>query len=310
MVLIRASVGTLAVLGLLDFKLVEKPMTAYFLQYSPRGCNANCVFCAQSHSRGGSDKLGRVTWPVISLETVEKYWKKSFTRICFQTVIKPGFPSEALSVLMTMRSFEPELPISLAVTPIPRHYLVEAKRLGVEMLGVGLDTSTPVLFEEWSKPHSWELYWKFTERAVEIYGEGNVYVHLIMGLGESLRELVEVMKRIYRLGARVALFNYVDERGSPRVNIRYYRLAQLARFILEHELDPDLYINYEKSVVEKDLPISNIVGAFYTSGCPGCNRPFYNESPRGPLYNIPSQRLLLAYYEKLREELRSIGVIL
>ena len=26
---------------------------------------------------------------------------------------------------------------------------------------------------------------------------------------------------------------------------------------------------------------------FVTSGCPSCNRPFYNESPSGPLYNFP-----------------------
>jgi biotin synthase-related radical SAM superfamily protein len=27
--------------------------------------------------------------------------------------------------------------------------------------------------------------------------------------------------------------------------------------------------------------------AFRTSGCPDCNRPFYNEHPGGPLYNYP-----------------------
>jgi biotin synthase len=27
--------------------------------------------------------------------------------------------------------------------------------------------------------------------------------------------------------------------------------------------------------------------AFRTSGCPDCNRPFYNEQPGGPLYNYP-----------------------
>jgi len=26
---------------------------------------------------------------------------------------------------------------------------------------------------------------------------------------------------------------------------------------------------------------------FMTSGCPGCNRPYYNERPSGPLYNYP-----------------------
>jgi biotin synthase len=27
--------------------------------------------------------------------------------------------------------------------------------------------------------------------------------------------------------------------------------------------------------------------AFQTSGCPDCNRPFYNERPGGPLFNFP-----------------------
>ena len=26
---------------------------------------------------------------------------------------------------------------------------------------------------------------------------------------------------------------------------------------------------------------------FQTSGCPDCNRPFYNEQPGGPLFNFP-----------------------
>jgi biotin synthase len=30
---------------------------------------------------------------------------------------------------------------------------------------------------------------------------------------------------------------------------------------------------------------------FVTSGCPGCNRPYYNERPGGPLYNYPRQPL-------------------
>jgi biotin synthase len=26
---------------------------------------------------------------------------------------------------------------------------------------------------------------------------------------------------------------------------------------------------------------------FRTSGCPNCNRPYYNEKPSGPIYNYP-----------------------
>jgi len=106
----------------------------------------------------------------------------------------------------------------------------------------------------------------------------------------------------------VALFAYTDARGVTSVDIKHYRLAQLARYLLENGLDPDQYIDYEKKVVKRELPLNSVLEAFYTSGCPHCNRPFYNEAPRGPLYNIPSQRALRDYLEKLKAELRSVGV--
>jgi len=310
---VRASIGTLAVLGLADVKMAETPTTAYLLLYSPSGCSAGCAYCLQSSKlsrSSGGEKLGRITWLPVDLETIKRSWKRVFTRICLQTVIKPKFADETLKILEAIRSFEPELPFSLATTPVPRVYLEEARELGVDSLGVGLDAATQLLFEEWSKPYSWDLYWRFIGEAVEVFGKGNVYIHLIAGLGESLRELAYAMKRIYGLGGRVALFNYTDVKGVSPVDISYYRLAQLARYLLEHGLDPDIYIDYERRMVKREVPLNSTVEAFYTSGCPSCNRPFYTESPHGPLYNIPSRRLLEAYYKKLREELRGIGVSL
>jgi len=42
---------------------------------------------------------------------------------------------------------------------------------------------------------------------------------------------------------------------------------------------------------------------FQTSGCPGCNRPFYNETPIGPIYNYP-RRLSEVEVEKAFSEVR------
>jgi biotin synthase len=41
---------------------------------------------------------------------------------------------------------------------------------------------------------------------------------------------------------------------------------------------------------------------FRTSGCPNCNRPFYNEKPSGPLYNYPTKPNK-AEIEKIKRQL-------
>jgi biotin synthase len=35
------------------------------------------------------------------------------------------------------------------------------------------------------------------------------------------------------------------------------------------------------AIIESGVP-------FQTSGCPDCNRPYYNEKPSGPIYNYPT----------------------
>jgi biotin synthase-related radical SAM superfamily protein len=37
------------------------------------------------------------------------------------------------------------------------------------------------------------------------------------------------------------------------------------------------------------VQIVNSGKPFQTTGCPDCNRPFYNEKPSGPVYNYPRE---------------------
>jgi hypothetical protein len=41
--------------------------------------------------------------------------------------------------------------------------------------------------------------------------------------------------------------------------------------------------------------------ALQTSGCPGCNRPYYNEQPGGPLYNYPRPLTPIEIQQAMRE---------
>ncbi|KSW12129.1 hypothetical protein CF15_05010 [Pyrodictium occultum] len=312
--LVRASIGTLAVLGLERIPLAARPTTAYLLQYSPQGCMARCMFCSQSvFSRAGRSLLSRVTWPVVRLGDILSRWRRGlFARVCIQTVLRPGFACEAYKLLEGLRRVDPDTPASVTTTPVAAGVLEAWRRLGVDTLGVGLDAASPRVFAEAGKPYSWSTYIGFIGRAVGVYGRGRVYVHLVAGLGETPAEMLKAMKLIYSLGARVALFSYTRVPGTPRrfpgVDIHTYRVYQVARLLLEEGLDPLDYIDPGPPARFARRPPVDPLPGLLTSGCPGCNRPFYNESPRGPIYNYPSARLLQRDRGLLEEQLRRIGL--
>jgi len=304
--LIRASIGTLSRLGLASIKTLDEPLTAYFLQYSENGCLARCGFCTQSRSNvGRRDWLGKVVWPAVELEAVINAWRDEFKRVCFQTVLKKGFIDEVRVFLREITRVT-SLPISLAITPVHVSILREFRSLGVSELGIGLDALTKELFIKWGKPYTWEVYWRFIRDAVEVFGKGNVYVHVIAGLGESLEEALATFRKIYSMGARVALFNYFDTRSMRSIDVKYYRILQVALGLIEEGKDPLEYIDVSAARFTRQ-PDIDVLKTLYTRGCPNCNRPFYTDLPR-EVYNFPSTRLLETYRARVVLELEEIGV--
>lgn len=307
-VIVRASVGTLAVLGLTTLRMIEEPTTAYLLQYSSKGCMAGCAFCPQSIVNSGVSRemLSRITWPPIELDRLVEALRSrrgAFKRICFETVIKEGFAAELREVVGILA--EIGLPISVAVTPIGKRFMEELHGMGVDCLGIGLDASTPEVFRAVGKPYTWRTYIRFISEAIEVFGEGNVYVHLIRGLGETEEDIIRLMDQLIGMGANIALFAFTPIKGTlmqgvKRPDICSYRRVQLARYLLlkGYRLS-EIGVFYGGRLLLHNDIIHDIIenprkyySALLTSGCPGCNRPFYNESPRGPYYNYPSTRMI------------------
>jgi biotin synthase len=75
--------------------------------------------------------------------------------------------------------------------------------------------------------------------------------------------------------------------------------ATLADLRFEGERLVDIAVAPE--VVDRALAAGT---AFRTSGCPGCNRPLYNERPGGVMYNHP-QPLTAQEKATVRQELRT-----
>jgi len=308
--LVRASIGTLAVLGLDCVPMLERPTTAYLLQYSRSGCMASCAFCSQSaNCLTNKEYVSRIPWPKIELKSFIENLRESkhFSRICFQTVLKPDFEKEVLDFLRLIRADGVDLPVSIGTTPLKVETLKAMRRQGVDYLGVGLDT-TPTCFKSIKGVFDYSDFFAFIERSVRIFGVKHVNVHLIFGLGESEVEFVNTMEKIYDMGAEVALFAFTPVRGTnmehvPQPRIERYRLMQIVRYLLSKGYPLNEILSVGDDVgLRIDVDEDTLKSSLLTSGCPGCNRPFYNERP-GKIYNYPSLKLIEGDLEVIRKQL-------
>jgi biotin synthase len=128
---------------------------------------------------------------------------------------------------------------------------------------------------------------------------GRASVHLIVGLGESEREMVERIAWAHDRGLGIGLFAFTPVRGTALAerappSLAVYRRMQAARWLIVRGGARLEAFRFDEggALVGICLPdasdlASLLAGgeAFRTSGCPDCNRPFYNERPGGPQYN-------------------------
>lgn len=276
------------------------------------GCKGNCLYCGQAREiPGGSDckNLIRVEWPSYRLEEViarTQLHKSSVERICISMITHPKAPKDLLTIVNEVHRGV-DLPISVLITPtlITKDLMFEIKNAGVDRIGIAVDAATPQLFYKLRGkpargPHTWRRYIEGLIDAVSIMGNGNVGCHLIVGLGETEKEMVSAFQMVYNLGARTHLFSFFPEPNSaletkPQPPIGQYRRIQLARFLIDEGISHFENMKFDKleriinfgidegrlnTIIESGKP-------FETSGCPGCNRPFANERPSQPIRNFP-----------------------
>ena len=298
--LIRVSYGTAVAMGLKKGKMFARPTTAYLMTYWPGHCRNNCAFCVQAReSRADLEKLSRITWPAFELEEVlDALPRGNFSRLCLQTIDYPGMLEDVLELLEVFAPLN--LPISVSITPVEKGTLREFKKWGVDYIGVGLDAASERVYREVKDSlNSWDEMWTFTRDVIDVFGPGRAFVHLIVGLGETDGEMVETMARIYEREAEVSLFAFTPVKGTrledaKPPSLERYRRIQLARYLLETGLASveDFTFDNEGNLTGFGIPKENLMElvppeAFSTHGCPGCNRPYYNERPKKEPYNFP-----------------------
>jgi biotin synthase-related radical SAM superfamily protein len=307
---IRVSVGTAIVLGLLEGKLNAEPTTAYLMTYSAGKCHANCSFCPQasgSHSR--TELLSRVTWPRFPTANVVNAIQKAarnrkILRVCIQALNIPNVIQQLAALTKTIKQHAPAIPVSISCQPQNRRNIQLLHGVGADRIGIALDAATPTLFSQTkgkaaNGPYTWQNTLRLLRYAVEIFGRGNVSTHLIIGLGETEKQAAAIIQKIIDRGIQTALFAFTPVNGTPMQNrsqpeVAAYRRIQLARHLITHGLARNTDFRYKNSKITdysiKKTTLQRIIASgtpFQTTGCPHCNRPYYNEKPTGPIYNHP-----------------------
>ena len=321
---IRVSLGTAAVLKLTRIKLLAYPTTAYLMTYTSGRCVANCAFCPQAReSKSDLKLLSRISWPIYPFNQVcEALESGKVRRVCIQTINYPGLFEDLQVIIDQIRRAAPQIPVSLPIHPISEEKMRFLRDLGVERLSIPFDAATPQIFDEIKGkrvrgPYRWENHMKAIKRAIKIFGDGKVSTHLIIGLGETEEEAVNFIQEFSDLNVTVGLFAFTPIAGTkleklPPPPIGKYRRIQLARYLIQNEVVRKEDMSFEKGKIVgfglSNRELNKIIESgqpFRTSGCPNCNRPFYNESPRGPIYNYP-WKPSKKEVEKIKKELDSL----
>ena len=309
---IRASIGSLGVLGLRKIELPAPPTTLY-LMVGER-CMYNCAYCPQAReSTGSTDQLSRIVWPRVDWEKLKRsllQMPEPVKRVCFQVVNSQGFLDDLLFYINDLHEYLKEnnlnLPISVSARLKKIDELQKVFDAGAERAGLPLDVASKENFAE-LRGGNFKDSLDFIIDASKRF-PGKITTHLIVGLKETDKELYDLMEAFFENGITVGLFSFTPIKGTrletmkPPTLLRY-RKIQLLRYLQLKKADFEPQFDEEGVLVAITVPKSEKVAAkdfynsisealknptiFMTSGCPNCNRPFYNESPAGPIFNYP-----------------------
>jgi biotin synthase len=284
----------------------------------PEDCRGRCAYCglsAQGPPAGRGASFIRVRWPAYPLaDIIHRISSRpeAVKRICVSMITRRRAKADTIDVCTRLRSSF-DIPVSLLITPtlLGDGDLERFKAAGADKIGVAVDLATPALFDRYrgrgvKGPHRWDTYWEWFRGAVEVFGDGNAGVHLMVGMGETEKEMCAAIQRARDMGGRTHLFSFFPEQSSPmaehpRPTMVHYRHIQVARYLIDHCLARVERFAFDPHgrIIDFGLPAADMDRVidsgepFRTSGCAGndgevaCNRPFANSRPGPHLRNYP-----------------------
>ncbi len=317
---VRVSMAAAMTLGLRPGRMFRDATCdcVNLLESYPGGCYANCTYCGLARERPGlarDNTFIRVGWPVFPTDLVAEAVTRHedrVGRVCVAMVQDKRAYPDLIDITRRIRR-RSDVPISALVTAtlLDEGALLGIRDAGADIVGIGLDAaSEEVFFRTRGRgargPHSWTQHWEIARAARRIFGPMKVNCHVVVGLGETDRDLVDLFYRLRSEQIAAYLFSFNPEPGTvmaglPRAPLTRWRRIQLAKHLIEHRQVPRGAIEFdaEGMLTRVRAPRALIDAcleegiAFMTDGCPdrtgkmACNRPFGSYRPGEPFRDYP-----------------------
>jgi biotin synthase-related radical SAM superfamily protein len=327
---VQLSTAAAISLGIMAGRMYRTPCTRclnLLLTY-PEGCRANCAYCGLARHREAERDYAdrnfiRVDWPAVPIDQIiEKVAgdidNTPFHRMCISMITHPNSDEDTVTVLKkwTDRITPEEVPVSILSNPttMSRADVGILRDLGADIFTVAIDAVTPEIFDRTrgkgvQSPHKWSKYWEILLAARDIFGPQKFGAHLIVGMGETEFETLNLVQQLVDLGGHSHMFCFFPEKGSlmdhlPATPRDQWRRVQLARYLIDYRDVRVRHMKFDEQGRVSDFGIpagelDTVIDegiAFRTSGCPGkvredlsaCDRP-YGDSPPSDIASFPFQ---------------------
>jgi biotin synthase len=217
--------------------------------------------------------LSRIGWPEYKLDDFIHHLQPglNFRRVCIQCLNYPTVVDDVEEILAFVKA-KVKLPVSICIHPVNLEEMKRLQKAGAQKIGIAVDACTPELFEKIKGagrrgPYRWDHHLEAMQQALEVFGPGLFAFTAIRGTA-------------------------LEEMSQPA--LESYRRLQVLRYLVANKLvNREVVSADEKGKLELKTDVAwlretlSSGEAFRVTGCSGCNRPYYNERPRGPMYNYP-----------------------
>uniref|UniRef100_A0A7C4W349 Radical SAM protein n=1 Tax=Geoglobus ahangari TaxID=113653 RepID=A0A7C4W349_9EURY len=211
-----------------------------------------CIFCSiqENLKEAVVEKSAEIIAEVVKIAYEED--KNRHLTLTTGTVNPTDKGSLRLAEVTKIVKKEIDIPIHVQVEPVDRKYIEILYESGADTIGIHVET-----FDEKIRPHiipakpGIDEYIKCWENCVDIFGEWKVSSWLLIGLGESLKSVIEGFKK---MAEKTVVPFIAPFRPSPSSML--------------NRPDP----NYVKKVYSEILRLDRDINLKkFSAGCPRCN---------------------------------------